>query len=123
VFGDKHTGAYLLKFAWFPIERHILVKGRASPDDPSLTAYWLAREKPKAKALTPSQRKLADRQHGLCPLCGDSLFNEEETEQHHVLPKQEGGPNTYDNLLLVHLFCHQQLTAQRRMSSVSLVVA
>jgi RNA-directed DNA polymerase len=112
VFGDKHTGAYLLKFGWFPIERHILVKGRASPDDPSLKAYWLARGKAKAKALTPSKRKLADRQNGLCPQCGDSLFNDEEIEQHHIVPKQEGGPNTYDNLALVHFFCHQQLTAQ-----------
>ena len=34
VFGDKQTGGYLLKFRWFPIERHVLVKGRASPDDP-----------------------------------------------------------------------------------------
>ena len=32
-FGDKRTGGYVLKFEWFPIERHILVKGRASPDD------------------------------------------------------------------------------------------
>lgn len=26
VFGDKQTGRYLLKFIWFPIERHVLVK-------------------------------------------------------------------------------------------------
>ena len=31
VFGDKRTGKYLLKFNWFPIERHILVAGKASP--------------------------------------------------------------------------------------------
>lgn len=36
VFGDKQTGGYLLKFSWFPIERHTLVKGRSSPDDPHL---------------------------------------------------------------------------------------
>ncbi len=33
-FGDKQTGRYLLKFSWFPIERHVLVSGRASPDNP-----------------------------------------------------------------------------------------
>jgi len=114
VFGDKQSGAYLLKFRWFPIERHILVKGRASPDDPSLKNYWLMREKTKAKILTPSKRRLAHRQNGLCPRCGDSLFNDEEVEKHHIVPKKEGGTNTYDNLELVHLFCHQQVTAQKK---------
>ncbi|MDQ3685705.1 MAG: reverse transcriptase domain-containing protein [Acidobacteriota bacterium] len=39
VFGDKHTGMHLQKFVWFPIERHILVQGDASPDDPSLRDF------------------------------------------------------------------------------------
>lgn len=55
VFGDKHTGAYLLKFSWFPIERHTLVKGRASPDDPALKDYWKERQAAKAKDLTRSR--------------------------------------------------------------------
>jgi RNA-directed DNA polymerase len=36
VFGDRISGAYLLKFSWTKIVRHQLVKGRASPDDPAL---------------------------------------------------------------------------------------
>ena len=67
VFGDTRTGAYLLKFKWFPIERHILVKGRASPDDPALKDYGRRRNAAKAKDLTPSKQKLAQRQQGLCP--------------------------------------------------------
>ena len=55
VFGDKHTGAYLLKFSWFPIERHTLVKGTSSPDDPRLKDYWIKRQAAKAKDLTLSQ--------------------------------------------------------------------
>src|SRR5205085_11820654 len=43
VFGDKQTGNYLLKFAWFPIRRHIMVKGKASPDDSDLKEYWADR--------------------------------------------------------------------------------
>ena len=38
VFGDRDSGAYLLKFAWTKITRHTLVKGWASPDDPTLAA-------------------------------------------------------------------------------------
>jgi len=46
-FGDKSTGAYLLKLSWTPIKRHVLVKGAASPDDPALGGYWLERERRK----------------------------------------------------------------------------
>ena len=37
VFGDRQSGAFLLKFSWTKIVRHVLVKGWASPDDPALT--------------------------------------------------------------------------------------
>src|SRR5207237_3302831 len=43
VFGDRASGAHLLKFAWTRIVRHQLVTGAASPDDPALTEYWAAR--------------------------------------------------------------------------------
>jgi len=51
VFGDKHTGWYLLKFSWFSIERHVLVRAHASPDDPRLHDYWERREQAKAGRL------------------------------------------------------------------------
>ena len=34
VFGDRKSGAYLVRFSWTRIVRHQLVPGRASPDDP-----------------------------------------------------------------------------------------
>src|SRR6266550_3466295 len=112
VFGDKQTGGHLLKFSWFPIERHVLVKGRASPDDPSLKDYWTKRQAAQAKDLTFSKQKLAKRQHGRCPECGDSLFNEEELQVHHLLARSQGGKNSYSNLALVHLLCHQHIHAK-----------
>ena len=45
VFGDRDSGAYLVKFAWTKITRHTLVKGWASPDDPALADYWAARRR------------------------------------------------------------------------------
>jgi RNA-directed DNA polymerase len=45
VFGDAATGAYLVKFSWTDIVRHIPVTGGASPDDPALTEYWAARRR------------------------------------------------------------------------------
>jgi RNA-directed DNA polymerase len=117
-FGDKQTGGYLLKFGWFPIERHVLVKGTSSPDNPCLKDYWEKRQAAQAKDLTCSKQKLAKRQQGRCPECGASLFNEEELQVHHLLARSKGGKGTYSNLALVHLLCHQHIHAvtQRAMS-------
>jgi RNA-directed DNA polymerase len=114
VFGDKETGAYLLKFRWFPIERHVLVKGKSSPDDPSQREYWAKRKALPAKDLTPSYQKLARKQGYVCPRCGESLWNGEELHRHHVLPKTKGGKSTYANLSLVHVFCHQQIHSSKQ---------
>jgi RNA-directed DNA polymerase len=112
VFGDKQTGGYLLKFRWFPIERHVLVKGRSSPDDPCLKDYWMKRQAAQAKDLSFSKQKLAKRQKGRCPECGESLFNDEELHVHHLLVRSHGGKSSYSNLALVHMFCHQQIHAK-----------
>ena len=49
VFGDKHSGVYLLKFAWFNRKQHILVKGRASPTTlrSGRTGVSATRQKPR----------------------------------------------------------------------------
>src|SRR5713101_6333527 len=112
VFGNKQTGGYLLKFSWFPIERHTLVKGTSSPDDPRLKDYWMKRQAAKARDLTFSKQKLAKRQKGRCLECGESLFNEEELQVHHRLAKSQGGKDVYSNLVLVHFLCHQQIHAK-----------
>jgi len=43
VFGSPATGRYLQKFRWVRIQRHTMVKGTASPDDPALQDYWAKR--------------------------------------------------------------------------------
>src|SRR5882757_6801538 len=40
VFGDRDSGAYLVRFVWTKIVRHQIVTGTSSPDDPALTGYW-----------------------------------------------------------------------------------
>jgi RNA-directed DNA polymerase len=110
VFGDKKTGRYLLKFSWFKIERHPLVRGRASPDDPSLREYWWERRNISIASLTRSDEKLAAAQDWKCPVCGMDLDNGEDIQRHHRIPRAEGGSDSLSNRELVHLFCHQQLT-------------
>ena len=111
-FGDKRTGGYVLKFEWFPIERHVLVKGRASPDDPQLKEYWVKRQEGQAKDLTFSKQKLSKRQKGRCVQCFESLFNGEDIQVHRRLSPSQGGKDAYSNLILVHHLCHQQIHAR-----------
>ena len=82
VFGDRDSGAYLLKFAWTKITRHTLVKGWASPDDPALASYWAARRRRGTPPLDPARLRLLQRQRGRCPLCGDLLLHADQEPQH-----------------------------------------
>jgi RNA-directed DNA polymerase len=36
---------YMLRFSWFPVKRHTLVKRDATWDDPELEEYWAARQR------------------------------------------------------------------------------
>ena len=113
VFGDKETGAYMLKFSWFKIERHRLVRKRSSPDDPALQAYWAERNRregaTEAEKLGKVRRTVAKKQEFQCPACGASLFNGESLHLHHIIPQCEGGTNEVKNLVWLHEFCHQQV--------------
>jgi RNA-directed DNA polymerase len=125
VFGDKRPDKhgrfhYLLKFSWFKIVRHILVKGTSSPDDASLREYWWARRKVNVRHLSANDVDLANDQDWACPLCGEALINGELLERHHIIARADGGSAVRGNRVLVHLYCHQQATAAwrkgRRMS-------
>jgi RNA-directed DNA polymerase len=117
VFGDAlGSKAYVLQFSWTPIERHIIVKGRNSPDDPSLDAYWVNRKKRRHADLGSRRRDLALRQKGVCPRCGDSLHNDEHLQIHYRQPRRLGGTREKDNQQLLHLFCHQQALADEKQS-------
>lgn len=109
VFGNKETGYFLLKLSWFNIQRHALVKGTSSPDDPDLRQYWKDKEKEKSKILIPSYQKIAKKQSYQCPVCDESLFNGEVFHCHHKIPRHQNGKNNYANLELVHYYCHQQI--------------
>jgi RNA-directed DNA polymerase len=78
VFGDRDSGAYLTKFAWTKIVRHVPVYGGASPDDPALTEYWAdRRRKKKAPPVDEHTARLLKRQGGRCPACGELLLHAE----------------------------------------------
>ena len=117
VFGDKQTGNYMLRFSWTKIERHTLVKQRSSPDDPSLIEYWEKRrkkgQKSEATKWNAKQEQVAYKQGYNCPICKQSLFNDEELHLHHITPRSDGGKDTLNNLVWVHLFCHHKVHHQK----------
>lgn len=81
VFGDAASGAYLLKFSWTEIVRHVPVIATASPDDPALIEYWAARRRRIKLPLDGYTLRLLTRQNGRCPLCGDELLCAEQPPQ------------------------------------------
>jgi RNA-directed DNA polymerase len=87
VFGDRASGACLVKFSWTAIERHVPVKGTASPDDPALASYWASRRRVRLP-LDNYTLRLLTRQAGCCPLCGDHLLTADQPPQS---PQQWGG--------------------------------
>jgi RNA-directed DNA polymerase len=82
VFGDRDSGAYLLKFAWTTITRHTLIKGWASPDDPTLTDYWASRRRRGRPPLDRARLRMIQRQRGRCALCGELLLHTDHEPAH-----------------------------------------
>jgi RNA-directed DNA polymerase len=129
VFGDRDTGAYLLKFAWAKIVRHTMVKGWASPDAPALAEYWAWRRGRKQPPLDRGRWRALIAQHGRCPLCGGLLLHggcepqtPDEWEQwstatrlaicKHAITTQTGPATPHDTptFRLIHTGCQRRLT-------------
>lgn len=114
VFGDIETGQYLTRLGFLGIERHPMVRQGASPDDPALQAYWKDRlTKIPGSRVSKRRTILTQSQRGRCPICGESLFNGEAVEEHHmILAKDHPEREFLRNIRLLHLFCHDQLHAK-----------
>ena len=123
----------MVRFSWTAIERHVPVRGSASPDDPALASYWAERRKKMKPPLDRYSLRLLSRQDGLCPLCGDHLLSADQPPQspeqwerwwlhvtrkaiaasylvHHGRP----GPAGRGTTRLVHASCHRGLQARQR---------
>jgi RNA-directed DNA polymerase len=81
VFGDRASGAYLLRFSWTKIVRHQMVRGTSSPDDPALASYWADRRRKGPRQLDITSLRLLQAQHSRCPQCGDLLLDADRPPQ------------------------------------------
>jgi RNA-directed DNA polymerase len=115
----KEKDLILYPIAYTPIERHIKVKGESSPDDPSLKEYWKKRHQKYGKSYWERNSRnynIAQNQNWKCPICGESLFNEEEIETHHIVPVAQGGRDDLENLQHLHKACHKQEHSKSKLS-------
>lgn len=108
---------YLYKFHWFRLKDHILAKIDKLPDNRKDKQYY---EELRVKRLESRpfniffrlDKEIAESQMGLCPICNIDLFNGEIINTHHIIPKAEGGKYTFQNLVLLHFRCHQQIHSE-----------
>jgi len=114
VFRDRRTDTVLRKFSRTKVVRHVLVRGRSSPDDAALAAYWERRRRARPSGLSVKHQRLASMQAWKCPVCGEALENGEPLCTYHVKDLAAGGNDTAGATTLMHLFCHQQAHHNRR---------
>jgi RNA-directed DNA polymerase len=82
VFGDRDSGAYLVRLVWTRIVRHRMVAGTSSPDDSALAQYWAERQrKQPPPPLATHTLRLLMAQGGRCPLCGEFLLHASDPPQ------------------------------------------
>lgn len=111
---NKDTRVFLIKFSSFKIRRHVGVKNLMCPDDPSKASrqYWEKRNANKQYRKWggyESRLRLSKKQYHICPICMETLYNEEELHVHHIKAKKAGGKDTYGNLVILHELCHRQI--------------
>ncbi|MFJ3254766.1 group II intron reverse transcriptase/maturase [Streptomyces sp. NPDC093108] len=132
VFGSETK--HLPKFSWTEIVRHVMVKGDASRDDPTLDSYWKNRARKRMPSIESKRiLTLAARQKGLCTRCGQDLiegagYDPDDVNDwakwftachrgihvHHLTYRSRGGSDHLGNLEVIHTLCHRQLHAGDR---------
>lgn len=106
--------ATLQTLADTPIRRHQKVKGSYNPFDPADERYG---ETLRQQRMLNSRRhrkqwlSLYQSQAGRCALCQGAITRETGWQDHHIIYKAMGGPDTLANRVLLHPVCHTRLHA------------
>lgn len=99
---------HLPKLSWISSQKHVKIKGSASIYDGN-DIYWGLRL-PKYASLSSRVTTLLQRQKGKCTVCHGTFNLDDVMEVDHIQPRSQGGKDSYDNLQLLHRYCHTQKT-------------
>lgn len=102
----------LIIHALTPITRHTKVKKDASIYDGNII-YWAKRNSSNPN-LPIKVKRLMKSQNGKCNECKLTFLDGDNIECDHITPKYAGGKDTYENLQLLHLHCHDKKTTRDR---------
>jgi RNA-directed DNA polymerase len=111
---NRQGEKYLLKLRQHSdthIQRHVKVRGEASPYDGNLI-YWAQRLKDQHPLMKQEEAKLLREQKGRCPRCGLYFREGDQMEIDHVLPTAMGGKDILGNKMVYHRHCHDVKTAE-----------
>lgn len=93
-----------------PINKYVRVRGDASPFDGN-HVYWATRLSTHS-GLSSRVSRLLKLQKGICPWCRLRFIDDGTPfEVDHIQPLRLGGKDVFDNLQLLHGYCHDQKTA------------
>jgi RNA-directed DNA polymerase len=91
-----------------PIQRHVKVKGSASPFDENLI-YWAAQTE-RSPLIRPIKARPIREQKGRCGICGEYFLPDDMRERDHIIPKVLGDKNRRENVQAIHPYCQLKKT-------------
>ena len=65
-------------------------------------------EKVKINLVTSGKR---------CPICNELITQETSWNIHHIVERHKGGPDTLDNLVMLHPNCHRQIHSNKALNA------
>jgi len=113
----------LMAAAKVKIIRYVKIRSDVNPYDPEWELYLEARLGWQLAQTLAGRRRIEylwKEQGGRCVVCGQPLrIAEEDCQIHHRTWRSRGGPDTTDNLELLHANCHRQIHVRERPTKVA----
>jgi RNA-directed DNA polymerase len=110
----------LMSAAGVRIIRYVKIRSAVNPYDPKWELYLEARQGWQLAQTRTGRGRIEflwKEQEGRCVVCGQPLRTaEEDCHIHHRIWRSRGGPDTIDNLELLHVNCHRQIHVQERLT-------
>lgn len=113
--GNKIVKNHLPKLQWIQKEKYAKVLGKSSIYDGN-EIYWAIRT-PLHSTFSTRVKNLLRIQRGVCKYCNKKFTITDKLEVDHTLPKFKGGTDNYNNLQVLHRYCHVSKTKKDKSTS------